>query len=138
MCKGLRPASVLVVLVLLGLRTHTSCYHNDVETGGRRGQGVAIFIHNSLAGLVQLWRVSKFYQAVWIYINGSVFGVQGRVLLGAVYTNPRSFSHSEAEISQMFSHMQHDVSEALSNSQRMILVGDFNAHLDNLPDHTFS
>ena len=31
--------------------------------------------------------------------------------------------------------MQHDVSEALSNSQHMILLGDFNAHLDNLPDH---
>ena len=123
MCKGLRPASVLVVLVLLGLRTHTSCYHNDVETGGRRGQGVAIFIHNSLAGLVQLWRVSVFYQAVWVYINGSVFGIQGRVLLGAVYINSRSSSRSEAEISQMFSHMQHDVSEAQSESQHMILVG---------------
>ena len=129
MCKGLRPASVLVVLVLLGLRTHTSCYHNDVETGGRRGQGVAIFIHNSLAGLVQLWRVSVFYQAVWVYINGSVFGIQGRVLLGTVYINPRSSSRSEeAEISQMFSHMQHEVSEALSDSQHMILMGDFNAH----------
>ena len=99
---------------------------------------MAIVFHNSLAGLVQLWRVSDFYEAVWIDINGSVFGIQVRVLLGAVYTNPRSSSRSEAEISQMFSHMQHDVSEALSNSQRMILVGDFNAHLDNLPDHTFS
>ena len=96
---------------------------------------MAIFIHDSLAGLVQLWRVSVFYQAVWVYINGSVFGIQGRVLLGAVYINPCSSSRSEAEISQMFSHMQHDVFKALSNSQHMILVGDFNAHLDNLPDH---
>jgi len=98
------------------LRTHTICYHNDVETGERRGQGVAIVFHNSLAGLVQLWRVSDFCQAVWIYINGSVFEIQGRVLLGAVYINPRSSSRFEAEISQMFSHMQHDVSEALSDS----------------------
>ena len=56
-------------------RTRTICYHNNVETGGRRGQGVAIFVHNSLAGLVQLWKVSDFYQAVWICINGSVLGV---------------------------------------------------------------
>ena len=76
-----------------------------------------------------------FYQAVWVYINGSVFGIQGRVLLGAVSIYPRSSSRSEAEISQMFSHMQHDVSEALSDSQHMILVGDFNAHFDNLPDY---
>ena len=74
-------------------------------------------------------RVSDVYQAVWIYINGSVFGIQGRVLLGTVYINPRSSSRSEeAEISQMFSHMQHEVSEALSDSQHMILMGDFNAH----------
>jgi len=57
------------------------------------------------------------------------------VLLGAVYINPRSSSRSEAEISQMLSHMQHDVYEALSDSQHMILVGDFNAHLNNFPDH---
>ena len=55
--------------------------------------------------------------------------------MGAVYINPRSSSRFEAEISQMFSHMQHDVSEALSDSQHMILVGDFNAHFDNLPDY---
>ena len=51
------------------------------------------------------------------------------MLLGTVYINPRSSSRSEeAEISQMFSHMQHEVSEALSDSQHMILMGDFNAH----------
>jgi hypothetical protein len=38
-------------------------------------------------------------------------------------------------ISQKISQMQHDVSDALSNSQHMILVEDFNAHLDYLPDH---
>jgi hypothetical protein len=57
------------------------------------------------------------------------------VLWVALYINPRSFSRSEAEIFQIFSHMQHDVSEALSDSQHVILVGDFNAHSDNLPDH---
>ena len=57
------------------------------------------------------------------------------MLLGAVYINPRSSSRTDVEISLMFSHMQHDVSEAQSESQHMILVGDFNAHLDNSPDH---
>ena len=78
---------------------------------------------------------SLIYQAVWVYINGSVFGVRERVFLGAVYIYPRSSSRTDAEISLMFSHMQHDVSEAQSNSQHMILVGDFNAHFNNLPDH---
>jgi len=55
--------------------------------------------------------------------------------LGAVYINPHSSSRIDAEISLMFSHMQHDVSEAQVESQHMILVGDLNAQLDNLPDH---
>jgi hypothetical protein len=59
------------------------------------------------------------------------------VLWEAVYINPRSSTRSDAKNSQIFSHMQHDVSEAQSESQHMILVGDFNAHLDNLPDHLF-
>ena len=58
----------------------------------------------------------------------------GWYIVGGTYVNPRSSSRSEAEISQMISHMQHDVFEALSDSQHMILVGEFNAHLDNLPD----
>jgi len=117
------------------LHTQTICYHNDVETRGRKGQGVAIFIHSSLAGLFRMWEISELYQEVRVYINGSVFGVRERVLFGAVYINPRSSSRTDAEISLMFSHMEHDVSEAQSESQHMILVGYLNAHLDNLPDH---
>ena len=94
---------------------------------------MAIFIHSSLAGLFRMWEISELYQEVRVYINGSVFGVRERVLFGAVYINPRSSSRTE--ISLMFSHMQYDVSEAQSESQHMILVGDFNAHLDNSPDH---
>ena len=59
------------------------------------------------------------------------------MLWEAVYINPRSSTRSDAKNSQIFSHMQHDVAEAPSESQPMILVGDFNAHLDNLPDHLF-
>ena len=93
------------------------------------------FLYTSLAGLVRMWKISELYQEVWVYINGSVFGVRERVLFWAVHINPRSFSRTDAEISLMFSHMQHDVYEAQSKSQHMILVGDFNAHLDNIPDH---
>jgi hypothetical protein len=61
--------------------------------------------------------------------------MQGIVLLGAVFIHPRFSARCDAEISQIFSQMQHDVSEAPSNSQDTIFLGDFNAHLDNLPDH---
>jgi hypothetical protein len=52
----------------LHTHTHIICYHNNVETRGRRGQGVAIFVtdyfYNSLAGLVRMWKISELYQAV--------------------------------------------------------------------------
>jgi len=105
------------VLKCAHTHAHTICYHNDVETGGRRGQGVAIILHNGLAGLNQMWKFCTLYQATWIYINGSVvFGVQGRVLWGAVNINPRSSTHLML-ILPWFSHVQHDVFEAWSESQ---------------------
>ena len=116
------------------LQTHTICYHNNVEIGGRRGQGVAVFLHNSFEGLVKLWKVSELYQAVWLHINESVFGVQGTVLLGAVYINPQSSTRSDNDISVMFSHLQNDISEAQNESQHLIVLGDFNARLDDSPD----
>jgi len=78
----------------------------------------------------------------WYIVGGTLWVVHslrlkvqcGWYIVGGTYVNPRSSSRSEAEISQMISHMQHDVFEALSDSQHMILVGEFNAHLDNLPD----
>ena len=116
------------------LQTHTICYHNNVEIGGRRGQGVAVFLHNSFEGLVKLWKVSELYQAVWLHINESVFGVQGTVLLGAVYINPQSSTRSDNDISVMLSHLQNDISEAQNESQHLIVLGDFNARLDDSPD----
>ena len=74
------------------------------------------FLYTSLAGLVRMWKISELYQEVWVYINGSVFGVRERVLLGAVHINPHSSSRTDAEIFLMFSHMQHDISEAQSES----------------------
>ena len=68
-------------------RTHSKCIHNTVEFDGRKGQGVAIYVHNSISDLVHIWKVSNNIQIVWVKVCGSVFGVEGRVMLGGVYIN---------------------------------------------------
>jgi exonuclease III len=116
------------------LDTHSKCFHNTVDFEGRRGQGVAIFVHNSLTDLVRIWKVSDDIQAVWIKICGSVFGVGGQVILGGVYINPQSLTRNESHIRQMFSNLQMEVSEAQANCSHLFLMGDFNARLDRQPD----
>ena len=118
----------------VNLDTHTKCFHNTVISEGRRGQGVAIFVHNSLTDLVRIWKVSDNIQAVWVKICGSVFGVGGQVILGGMYMNPQSSTRKESDIGQMFSDLQLEVSEAQAHCTQLILMGDFNARLDQHPD----
>lgn len=116
------------------LDTHSKCFHNTVDFEGWRGQGVAIFVHNSLTDLVRIWKVSDDIQAVWIKICGYVFGVGGQVILGGIYINPQSNTRNESHIGQMFSELQLEVSEAQANCSHLFLMGDFNARLDQQPD----
>ena len=116
------------------LDTHSQCIHNTVGFEGRRGQGVAIFVHNSLSDLVHIWKISDVIQAVWIKICGSVFGVRGLVIMGGIYINPQSSTRSESHIGQMFSDLHLEISEAQANCSHLLLMGDFNAHLDRQPD----
>ena len=97
------------------LDTHSKCFHNTVDFEGRRGQGAASFVHNSLTDLVRIWKVSDAIQAVWIKVCGSAFGVGGQVILGAIYINPQSSTRSGIHIGQMFSDLQLEISEAQAN-----------------------
>ncbi len=111
------------------LPSHTQCYHNTVLNEGRKGQGVAIFVHNSVRDLVQLCKISESLQAVWLTIHGSVFGVMAKVVLGGIYINPQSSYRSHADIAEMFSLLQLELVEVKELSQHIIILGDFNAHL---------
>ncbi len=96
---------------------------------GRKGQGIAIYIHNSLNDLVHLHKISDSIQAIWLTIDGSVFGVPGRVLLSGIYINPMSNMRSQSDISELFSLAHMEVMEASSLSPYILILGDFNAHL---------
>ena len=70
------------------LSTHKKCFQNSVSVEGRKGQGVAIYVHNSIHDLVHLHRISDSLQAIWLTIDGSVLNVPERVVLGGLYINP--------------------------------------------------
>ena len=114
-------------------QTH-KCFHNTVEFEGRKGQGVAIYVHTSLQDLIQIWKISDNSQTVWLRVSGSVFGVKGMVMLGATYISPQSATRHQSDITHMFSVLHLEISEAQTQSSHIFLMGDFNAHLDNKPD----
>ena len=114
-------------------QTH-KCFHNTVEFEGRKGQGVAIFVHTSLQDLIHIWKISDNSQAVWLRVSGSVFGVKGMVMLGGAYINPQSATRRQSDIMHTFSVLHLEISEAQAQSSHILLMGDFNAHLDNKPD----
>ena len=96
---------------------------------GRKGQGVAVLVHDSITRYVRLWRRSVDIQGVWLQINGCVFGVQGDVCKGIVYLNPESSGRSRDIVASMFDELLSDVALAQKSFGHVLLAGDFNAHL---------
>ena len=121
-------------LVTRFLQTHQTFFHTVVSAEGMKGQGVAIFIHNSIADRIQLWKISTDYQAVWLKACGSIFGVTGRVILGGIYINPQSANRGSNDITDAFNSLHSDIIEAVSISSHVLLMGDFNARLNNAAD----
>jgi len=111
------------------LPSHSKCFHNSVLNEGRKGQGIAIYIHNSLHDLVHIYKISDSIQAIWLTIDGSVFKVPERVVLGGLYINPVSNTRSQSDISELFSIAHMEVMEASTLSPHVLILGDFNAHL---------
>jgi len=94
---------------------------------------VAIFIHNNLAGLVRMWKISELYQAVWFTSMDQFLGY-GRECFWGLCTLILTLPH--VLMLRFFSCSRTCNTIFLRHKARaMILVGDFNAHLDNLPDH---
>jgi len=62
-----------------------------VSIKGRKGQGIAIYVHNSLQDLVHLHNIPDSIQVIWLTIDGSVFDVlKPLVVHGGLYINPVS------------------------------------------------
>ena len=108
-----------------------TCFSSKVEHEGRKGHGVAILVHNSVAGFVQRWAQTPDapLQAVWLRVQGVVFGVEGDVMLGGCYVPPQGPTHTEAATEERFCALRDDIDLALSQCSACLVAGDFNAWL---------
>jgi exonuclease III len=106
------------------------------HTEGLKGQGVAVLVHERIADFVSLWEVSEGLQAVWLKIQGHVFGVQGHVLFGGVYIPPQSQVHTPSDLEDWYTTLNTDVHRGLMECAHAYVVGDFNAHLGNRSEFT--
>jgi len=108
---------------------NTKCFHNSVSIEGRRGQGFAIFVHNSLHGLVHLHQISDSIQAIWLTIGGIGFSVPEGLVLGGLYISPVSNARSQNDIFEVFAISHTEVMEACTLSpprmSHVLLQGNF-------------
>ena len=81
----------VVSIFATALPTYT-VYHIPISSTmiGRKGNGVAVLVDQSIHDFVTIWHVSEQIQAVWLKCAGQVFNVPGNVALGAVYLNPKT------------------------------------------------
>ena len=79
-------------------------YHIPISSTmiGRKGNGVAVLIDQSIHDFVTVWHVSEQIQAIWLKCAGQVFNVPGNVALGAVYLNPKTDNWSNSDITESF------------------------------------
>ena len=106
------------------------------RTEGLKGQGVAILVHERISDFVSLWGLSEDLQAIWLKVQGHVFGVQGHVLFGGCYIPPQSQSHTAAELEDWYTILNTDIHRGMLECTQACIVGDFNAHLGTTSEFT--
>lgn len=94
-----------------------------------KGHGVAVLLRHDIQHMVHLDYSSDCMQALWLSCEGHLFGTEGFVLLGAVYINPETLGRKKEAIESCFETLQDEVFTALSKTEHVILMGDFNAHI---------
>jgi hypothetical protein len=121
---------------LLDLLPGFTCVHYPVPSPGLKGQGVAIFIHNTIQDHVTLWKSSPHVQALWLRINKCVFGSASDVLFGAVYIPPENTNKTSRvdEILQAYISLSADIQDATAQGLLPYLSGDFNVKLPALSE----
>ena len=111
------------------------CFSSTVQNEGRRGQGVAILVHPTVADSTRLVQVGGgpqpgALQSVWLRVSGDVFGLGGDVMLGGCYIPPQGQNHSADETFESFAALHSQIDEALGGDCAACFVaGDLNARL---------
>lgn len=109
-------------------------FRTKVQVAGRAGQGIALIVHNSVASSVKLWRISTDMQALWVEVDGMVFGVEGVVLLGVMYVPPVTATRTQEDVAALFAAVGDEFALAQAHADHVLVMGDFNAHMGVSPE----
>lgn len=94
-----------------------------------KGHGIAVLVRDDIQHLVSLDSSSDFIQALWLRCSGTLFNLEGSVILGAVYINPETLGRNRGAIESCFEALQDETLTALCRSEHVMLMGDLNAHI---------
>ena len=94
------------------------------------------FVHQSIHDFIYVWYVSEQIQAIWLKCAGEFFNVPGNVALGADCLNPKTDERSNNDITESFEHLFDEAITASLNFTNVLMMGDFNAHIDDLSKFT--
>lgn len=114
--------------------THVAVGVSQAAKAGKPGQGIAVLVSRKILSHVKLWRVSTAMQMVWLLCDGSLFGTDQEVLIGACYVPPVTAKRHHEEVSNIMLTLSQEVSEAQQRTPNVIVMGDLNAHLGMLPE----
>ena len=98
------------------------------------GHGVCVLLHPKHAGSATLWQSQSDTQALWVRLKASLFGLDRDVFIAAVYIPPATSPQLRSK--SLAPRMQCLRESALLAQQHgyVVLGGDFNAKVSNLPD----
>jgi hypothetical protein len=62
----------------------------DKGNEGKNGHGIAVLVAPSCSDYVCVLNTSENVQYIWLQCDKKMFGLEGDVIVGAVYINPQS------------------------------------------------
>ena len=84
-----------------------------------------------------MWHTSENLQALWLKCDGSIFGTNGHVILGAVYINPETSQRKKHKsLLQNYDCLFDEATRASLFYKNVIIMGDFNAHIGTQSEFT--
>ena len=99
---------------------------------GRRGYGLAVYVHETLSAGVSVWRQDAELSVLWLRFSGALFGVDTPVFCGVVYLPPVG-SH-RLQVHQGLDERYIELASHVGQAQAMgkvLMCGDFNASVSS-------
>lgn len=97
---------------------------------GRSSGGLLIYFKKEIKNGIKLIKISQKHNVIWFKLCSDFFGLSRDLYIGATYIRPERIKNSE----NAFVEIEQDLAR-YNNLGHIMLIGDFNARIKNLPDY---